>query len=149
LQWKQMKQLPWGLLILFGGGLALAKAIMVSGLADWLGNQLMFLHNFSVLYIIFALIFVTVFLTEILSNTALSISFLPIIVVIASDLGLAVNMIGMAVVIASSCAFMLPIATPPNAVIFATEKIKISHMIKVGFVINIISVIIITLIFSL
>ena len=58
-------------------------------------------------------------------------------------------MIGMAVVIASSCAFMLPIATPPNAVIFATEKIKISHMIKVGFVINIISVIIITLIFSL
>ena len=86
LQWKQMKQLPWGLLILFGGGLALAKATMVSGLADWLGNQLTFLHNFSVLYIIFALIFVTVFLTEILSNTALSISFLPIIVVIASDM---------------------------------------------------------------
>jgi len=148
LEWKQMKQLPWGLLILFGGGLALAKAIMVSGLGDWLGSQLNFLHNFSVLYIIFALIFATVFLTEVLSNTALSISFLPIIGVIAIDMGLPVNIIGMGVVMAASCAFMLPIATPPNAVIFATEKIKIINMIKVGFIINLSSIIILTLTFN-
>ena len=147
LQWKQMKQLPWGLLILFGGGLALAKAIMVSGLGDWLGSQLTFLHNFSVLYIIFALIFATVFLTEVLSNTALSLSFLPIIGVIAIDMGLPVNMIGMAVVMAASCAFMLPIATPPNAVIFATEKIKVMDMVKVGFMMNIFTICIITSIF--
>ena len=147
LQWKQMKQLPWGLLILFGGGLALAKAIMVSGLGDWLGSQLTFLHNFSVLYIIFALIFATVFLTEVLSNTALSISFLPIIGVIAIDMGLPVNIIGMAVVMAASCAFMLPIATPPNAVIFATEKIKVMDMVKVGFMMNIFTICIITSIF--
>jgi len=147
LQWKQMKQLPWGLLILFGGGLALAKAIMVSGLGDWLGSQFMFLHNFSVLYIIFALIFATVFLTEVLSNTALSISFLPIIGVIAIDMGLPVNIIGMAVVMAASCAFMLPIATPPNAVIFATEKIKVMDMVKVGFMMNIFTICIITSIF--
>ena len=147
LQWKQMKQLPWGLLILFGGGLALAKAIMVSGLGDWLGSQLNFLHNFSVLYIIFALIFATVFLTEVLSNTALSISFLPIIGVIAIDMGLPVNIIGMAVVMAASCAFMLPIATPPNAVIFATEKIKVMDMVKVGFMMNIFTICIITSIF--
>ena len=117
-----MKQLPWGLLLLFGGGLALAKAIMVSGLGDLLGSQLSFLNNFSVLYIIFILIFGTVFLTEVISNTALTISFLPIISVLAVDMGLPVNIIGMAVVMAASCAFMLPIATPPNAVIFATEK---------------------------
>jgi len=147
LQWKQMKQLPWGLLILFGGGLALAKAIMVSGLGDWLGSQLTFLQNFSVLYIIFALIFTTVFLTEVLSNTALSISFLPIIGVIAIDMGLPVNIIGMAVVMAASCAFMLPIATPPNAVIFATEKIKVMDMVKVGFMMNIFTICIITSIF--
>ena len=147
LQWKQMKQLPWGLLLLFGGGLALAKAIMVSGLGDWLGAQLTFLNNFSVLYIIFILIFTTVFLTEVLSNTALTISFLPIIGVIAVDMGLPVYIIGMAVVMAASCAFMLPIATPPNAVIFATEKIKVMDMVKVGFIMNIFTIFIITSIF--
>ncbi|EDZ64824.1 sodium/sulphate symporter [beta proteobacterium KB13] len=147
LQWKHMKQLPWGLLLLFGGGLALAKAIMVSGLGDWLGAQLSFLNNFSVLYIIFVLIFATVFLTEVLSNTALTISFLPIIGVIAVDMGLPVSIIGMAVVMAASCAFMLPIATPPNAVIFSTEKIKVMDMVKVGFIMNILTIFIITSIF--
>ena len=147
LQWKHMKQLPWGLLLLFGGGLALAKVIMVSGLGDWLGVQLSFLNNFSVLYIIFILIFATVFLTEVLSNTALTISFLPIIGVIAVDMGLPVNIIGMAIVMAASCAFMLPIATPPNAVIFATEKIKVMDMVKVGFIMNILTIFIITSIF--
>ena len=147
LQWKQMKQLPWGLLLLFGGGLALAKAIMVSGLGDWLGAQLTFLNNFSVLYIIFILVFATVFLTEVLSNTALTISFLPIIGVLAMNMGLPVNIIGMAVVMAASCAFMLPIATPPNAVIFATEKIKVIDMVRVGFIMNILTIFIITSIF--
>jgi len=147
LQWKHMKQLPWGLLLLFGGGLALAKAIMVSGLGDWLGAQLSFLNNFSLLYIIFILIFATVFLTEVLSNTALTISFLPIIGVIAVDMGPPVNIIGMAVVMSASCAFMLPIATPPNAVIFATEKIKVMDMVKVGFIMNILTIFIITSIF--
>jgi len=147
LQWKQMKELPWGLLLLFGGGLALAKAIMVSGLGDWLGDQLTFLNNFSVLYMIFILIFATVFLTEVLSNTALTISFLPIICVLATNIGLPVNIIGMAVVMAASCAFMLPIATPPNAVIFATEKIKVIDMVKVGFIMNIFTIFIITSIF--
>jgi sodium-dependent dicarboxylate transporter 2/3/5 len=147
LQWKQMKQLPWGLLLLFGGGLALAKAIIVSGLGDWLGSQLIFPDNFSVLYMIFILIFATVFLTEVLSNTALTISFLPIIGVLAINIGLPVNFIGMAVVMAASCAFMLPIATPPNAVIFATEKIKVMDMVKVGFIMNIFTIFIITSIF--
>jgi sodium-dependent dicarboxylate transporter 2/3/5 len=144
LQWKQMKELPWGLLLLFGGGLALAKAIMVSGLGDWLGSQLTFLDSFSVLYVIFILIFATVFFTEVLSNTALTISFLPIIGVLAINIGLPVNIIGMAVVMAASCAFMLPIATPPNAVIFATEKIKVMDMVKVGFILNILTIFIIT-----
>jgi sodium-dependent dicarboxylate transporter 2/3/5 len=147
LQWKHMKQLPWGLLLLFGGGLALAKAIMYSGLGDWLGSQLTFLNNFPVLFVLCILIFATVFLTEVLSNTALTISFLPIIGVLAINMGLPVNIIGMAVVMAASCAFMLPIATPPNAVIFATEKIKVMDMVKVGFIMNILTIFIITSIF--
>jgi sodium-dependent dicarboxylate transporter 2/3/5 len=148
LQWRHMKQLPWGLLLLFGGGLALAKAIMVSGLGDWLGSQLTFLNNFSVLYIIFILIFATVFLTEVLSNTALTITFLPIISVLAIDLGLEVDIVCMVIVLSASCAFMLPIATPPNAVIFSTEKIKIYNMIKIGFSINLSAIIILTIIFN-
>ena len=144
LQWKHMKQLPWGLLLLFGGGLALAKAVIISGLGDWLGTHLTFLNKYSVLYIIFIVIFATVFLTEVLSNTALTISFLPIIGVLAVNMGLPVNLIGMAVVMAASCAFMLPIATPPNAVIFATEKIKVMDMVKVGFIMNIFTIFIIT-----
>jgi sodium-dependent dicarboxylate transporter 2/3/5 len=148
LQWKQMKQLPWGLLLLFGGGLALARAIMVSGLGDWLGSQLTFLNNFSVLYIIFILIFATVFLTEVLSNTSLTIIFLPIISVLAIDLGLEADIVCMIIVLAASCAFMLPIATPPNAVIFSTEKIKINNMIKIGFIINLSAIIILTIFFN-
>jgi len=144
LQWKQMKQLPWGLLLLFGGGLALAKAIMISGLGDWFGSQVTFFNNFSVIYIIFILIFVTVFLTEVLSNTALTISFIPIIAVLAIDIGIQFNIIGMAVVMAASCAFMLPIATPPNAVIYSTEKITLIYMIKTGIILNFISIIIIS-----
>ena len=120
---------------------------MVSGLGDLLGSQLSFLNNFSVLYIIFILIFGTVFLTEVMSNTALTISFLPIISVLAINVGLPVNIIGMAIVMAASCAFMLPIATPPNAVIFATEKIKVMDMVKVGFIMNIFTIFIITSIF--
>jgi len=147
LQWRHMKQLPWGLLLLFGGGLALAKAIMVSGLGDWFGSQLTFLNNFSVLYIIFILIFATVFLTEVLSNTALTITFLPIISVLAIDLGFEVGTVCMVIVLSTSCAFMLPNATPPNAVIFATEKIKVVDMVKVGFILNIFTIFIITSIF--
>jgi sodium-dependent dicarboxylate transporter 2/3/5 len=144
---EKMKQLPWVLLILFGGGLALAKAIMVSGLVDWLGSQLTFLHNFFRASHYFCFDFCNCFLTEVLSNTALSISFLPIIGVIAIDIGLSVNFIVMAVVMAASCAFMLSIATPPNAVIFATEKIKVMDMVKVGFMMNIFTICIITSIF--
>ena len=149
LQWKQMKQLPWGLLLLFGGGLALAKAIMISGLGDWFGSQLIFLNNFSVIYIIFILIFVTVFLTEILSNTALSITFLPIVSILAMEIGLPIHLICIVVVMAASCAFMLPIATPPNAVIFATEKIKLMDMVKVGLFMNILCIIFLTVVFFL
>jgi sodium-dependent dicarboxylate transporter 2/3/5 len=148
LQWIHMKQLPWGLLLLFGGGLALSKAIIVSGLGDWFGSQLTFLSNFSSLYIILILIFATVFLTEVLSNTALTISFLPIVSFLAIDLDFPVNMFCMAIVMAASCAFMLPIATPPNAVIFSTEKIKITSMIKIGLVINLSSIVVLTLIFN-
>jgi sodium-dependent dicarboxylate transporter 2/3/5 len=142
-----MKQLPWGLLLLFGGGLALAKAIMVSGLGDWLGAQLTFLNYDSSLLFILVLISFTVLLTEVLSNTALVISFLPIVGVLASNIGIPVNIICMIVVIAASCAFMLPISTPPNAIIYSSGLLKVKDMVKVGFVINICSIIVIWLFF--
>ena len=142
-----MRQIPWGLILLFGGGLALAKSIMESGLASWIANNLEFLTDFSDITTVFILVFSVIFLTEILSNTALTISFLPIVSIVAVNLQLPVQLLGTIMVIAASCAFMLPIATPPNAVIFATEKIKVVDMVKVGFIMNIFTIFIITSVF--
>ncbi len=144
LEWRDMQQLPWGLVLLFGGGLALAKSIMTSGLANWIGNNLEFLTQYSAFALVLILVVSIIFLTEILSNTALTLSFLPIVSMVAINLQMPVQMLGTILVIAASCAFMLPIATPPNAVIFATEKIKVMDMIKVGFTMNIFTIFIIT-----
>jgi len=147
LQWKHMKKLPWGLLLLFGGGLALASAIMESGLGSWFGNHLIFLKNIPKFYVILILVFITVFLTEILSNTALTISLVPIVSSIAIDIGFDVHKICIFLVLAASCAFMLPIATPPNAVVYSSEKVKLNNMIKIGLILNFGSIVIFTFLF--
>ena len=148
LQWKQMKELPWGLLLLFGGGLALAQAIMTSGLGDWFGSKLTFINYFPTYFSILILVFISIFLTEVLSNTALTISILPVISLLGKNMGFPIESLCAVVVLAASCAFMLPIATPPNAVIFATEKVKIFDMIKVGFLLNLCCIFLLSFTFS-
>jgi len=140
LDWKDTEKLPWGILILFGGGLALASALAKVGLIDLIGNSIASYQGLSILIIISLLIFVMLFMTELMSNVALVAIFVPVVAGIATGLDVPVLHICIPVAMASSCAFMLPMATPPNAIVFASGYIKVYQMARVGFILNIISV---------
>jgi len=143
LAWDQAKKLPWGLLLLFGGGLSLASAIVSTGLGGWLGSSLSFLANAPIAIILLVIILAIVLLTEITSNTATTVTFLPIAAAVAVSVGANQYLLTLAVVLSASCAFMLPVATPPNAVIFGSGKLDIKHMIRAGLLINIAGIVII------
>ena len=145
LQWKDMKELPWGILILFGGGLSLASGITSSGLAAWIGDGVSGLETVPLLLLIFMVIAIVVFLTEITSNTATTAAFLPILASSAIGLGQDPMFFILPAAIAASCAFMLPVATPPNAVVYGSGKITIPQMAYAGIWLNII----VTVLFSL
>ena len=143
--WKDTKNLPWGIIILFGGGMALAKGFESSGLALWIGNQMTALEGVSTIVLIFLLIAAVNFLTEITSNLATTAMLLPVLAPMALtiDIHPFVLMVGAAV--AASCAFMLPVATPPNAVVFGSGYLRIPDMVSKGIIMNIISIFILTL----
>ena len=136
------KSIPWNILILFGGGLSLASLVTSSGLANWLGASLLFLKDFNLLLVIILIACLISFLTEVTSNTATTLLFLPIIIAFAVSNQLDYILISLPVVIAASCAFMMPIATPPNAIVFSTNVIKISFMASTGFKMNLVAIII-------
>ena len=140
LDWQDTQKLPWGILILFGGGLALASALAKVGLIDLIGNSIASYQGLSVMVIISLLIFVMLFMTELMSNVALVAIFVPVVAGIATGLNIPVLHVCIPVAMASSCAFMLPMATPPNAIVFASGYIKVYQMARVGFILNIISV---------
>ena len=144
LVWDETKKLPWGLLILFGGGLSLAKAINNSGLGQWLGESFILAVNFEPWIIVLLVVTFIIFLTELTSNTATTSTFLPIVASIGVAASISPLHIAIPLVLASSLAFMLPVATPPNAIVYGSGKLKISDMIKAGFVLNIFGIIIIT-----
>jgi solute carrier family 13 (sodium-dependent dicarboxylate transporter), member 2/3/5 len=139
LDWKDSREIPWGILLLFGGGLAIAAGFRETGLATWMGTQLTVLDSFHLLVIIASATFLILFLTEITSNTATATMILPVV----ASLALALNIHPFALMIpcamAANCAFMLPVGTPPNAIIFATEKLRIIEMVRVGFFMNVIA----------
>jgi solute carrier family 13 (sodium-dependent dicarboxylate transporter), member 2/3/5 len=145
LDWGSAAKLPWGILLLFGGGLSLASGFSSTGLATWIGTQLDMLDGFSLLVTLLIVVAVVNILTEITSNVATSTMILPILASLALALG--VHPLGLMVsaAMASSCAFMLPVATPPNAIVFGTGKIRIWDMVRVGFIMNMISIILLTL----
>lgn len=145
LDWIDMKHLSWGLLLLFGGGLSLAAAFESSGLTLWFGEILSNLDQFNYFVILIILTTTVLFMTEIMSNTAVSNMLMPISVGLAAGIGVAPYGIMAVVALASSCAFMLPISTPPNAAVFSTNELKIEDMVKAGFWINIASIIVIVL----
>ena len=142
--WKEALNLPWGILLLFGGGLALAQGFKTSGLAEWIGSQMTLLDGVTLILLLLVLIAAVNFLTEITSNLATTAMLLPILapMAIAIDVHPYILMVGATV--AASCAFMLPVATPPNAVVFGSGYLKIIDMVKAGIWMNIISIFILT-----
>jgi sodium-dependent dicarboxylate transporter 2/3/5 len=145
MSWEDSKDIPWGILVLFGGGLAIATGFTETGLSDWVGEQLTFLEGMNLLIIITVSTAVVLLLTEITSNTATATMILPVV----ASLALALNVHPFALMvpcaIAANCAFMLPVGTPPNAIIFGTGKFSIMEMVKNGFWLNIIGIILIVL----
>ncbi|WBQ11443.1 DASS family sodium-coupled anion symporter [Hyphomonadaceae bacterium ML37] len=138
--WDTMSRLPWGVLILFGGGLALAAAVSGSGLALWLGQQLSGIGTVNAVLLVVAATALVIFLTELTSNLATTATFLPVIAAIGVETGQDPLIYVIPVTLAASCAFMLPVATPPNAVVFSSGLVAIPTMARVGLVLNIIAV---------
>ena len=145
--WKDTQKLAWGILILFGGGLALAKGMSVSGIVDMVSGAIGE-SNISILFTAILLITLMLFMTELMSNVALIAVLAPVVAGIAIGLDLPILYLLIPVTIASSCAFMLPMATPPNAIVFASGYVKVSEMARVGVILNIIAIIILVLIFQ-
>lgn len=141
--WEDMKRLPWGLLLLFGGGLSLAAAFDESNLTEWFGDILGGLQVLPYLLILIVLAAMVLFMTEIMSNTAVSNMLIPVSIGLALGIGVEPYGIMAVVALASSCAFMLPISTPPNAAVFSSDFITIDDMIKAGFWLNIIGIVVI------
>jgi solute carrier family 13 (sodium-dependent dicarboxylate transporter), member 2/3/5 len=145
LEWSDAKRLPWEVLILFGGGLSLAAGITGSGLAEWLGTTFQVLDGIGLLWLIVIALGLTIFLTEVTSNTATAAAFLPILASVAIAMGFDPVLLAVPAAIAASCAFMLPVATPPNAIVYGSGYISIPQMARAGFVLNLIMVGVITL----
>lgn len=145
MDWNTAVKLPWGILLLFGGGLAIASGFVKTGLSEWIGSQLMGLDGVSVLVMIFLVAALVLALTEITSNTATASMMYPIMASLGIALGVHPYALMIAAGVAASCAFMLPVATPPNAAVFGSGYLKITDMMRAGFALNIFGVIFITL----
>ncbi|NLC20489.1 MAG: DASS family sodium-coupled anion symporter [Halomonadaceae bacterium] len=145
MSWEDAKDLPWGILLLFGGGLALAGAVTSSQLAEWIAAQLVIFGMLPAILLVGVVVLVIIFLTEITSNTATAAAFLPLIGAMAISMGIDPILLAAPAAIAASCAFMMPVATPPNAIVFATGHMKIQSMIRAGLFLNIIGAFVVTL----
>lgn len=146
LNWKATKNIPWGVLILFGGGIAMAKTLQQHGAIDLIAASFVKFQHLNTLFIILILVTISVFATELISNTALTNILVPVVAMFAFNSGhLSIYQLSIAVTLGASWAFMLPIGTPPNAIVFASGKVKMKDMLRYGFVLNIISIILISL----
>ena len=144
LRWKYAEQLPWGVLILFGGGLALASAVSDTGLAHWLGGNLQTLGKLPVAVLVLVAATMIIFLTELTSNIATTATFLPVVGAIAIESGIDPIVLAVPVTFAASCAFMLPVATPPNAIVFGSGMLTIPKMIRAGMVLNLFGIVLVS-----
>ncbi len=144
--WDEAVRLPWGILLLFGGGLALAEGFKSTGLAAYIGQQLTLLEGAPLLMILLVIIASVNFLTEITSNIATTAMVLPILAPLALSIGVHPYTLMVGAAVAASCAFMLPVATPPNAVVFGSGYLTISDMVKTGFRMNVFSILCLTIV---
>ncbi|MEO0508096.1 MAG: DASS family sodium-coupled anion symporter [Bacteroidota bacterium] len=147
ISWKDTQQLAWGILILFGGGLALAKGMSVSGIVDLVAGAIA-TSDISILLTAALLIFLILFMTELMSNVALISVLAPVVAGIAIGLNVPILHLLIPVTMASSCAFMLPMATPPNAIVFASGYVQVPQMAKVGVFLNLIAIVLLIAMFQ-
>jgi sodium-dependent dicarboxylate transporter 2/3/5 len=145
LDWKTAEKIPWGVLILFGGGLALAEGFKETGLADWIGQKFTLIEGLGFFFVLILLVTAVNFLTEVTSNVATASMLLPILASVAVKLDIHPFGLMVGATLAASCAFMLPVATPPNAVVFGSGYLKMTDMVKTGVWLNILSILLITL----
>ena len=146
LDWNTVTTIPWGVLILFAGGLCLASAFKSSGLSALLGNSMSSLGTLPVLLSIASICLVVTFLTEVTSNTATTTILLPILVIAANTANVEPKIFMIPATISASFAFMLPVATPPNAIVFSSGKFSVREMAKEGFILNLIGIFVVTLV---
>lgn len=143
LDWSVARELPWGVLLLFGGGLALAAAIVETGVDQWLGELLTEVEGVHIVIVIAIVALGILFLTEITSNTATATMIIPVLAGLAIALEVHPLTLMVPAAMAANCAFMLPVGTPPNAIVFGTNKISIQEMAKTGFALNMVAVVLI------
>ncbi len=146
LRWKYAERLPWSVLILFGGGLTLAGAVTRTGLAEWLGGNLQALGMLPLALLVIIAAAMIIFLTELTSNIATTATFLPVVGAIAIETGVDPIVLTVPVTLAASCAFMLPVATPPNAIVFGSGLLTIPKMVRAGIALNIIGLVLVSLV---
>ena len=144
--WNEAVRIPWGIILLFGGGMAIAKGFDETGLASYLGSQMIFFEGLPLFVLLLLIITCVNFLTEVTSNLATTAMMLPVMAPLALSLDVDPFLLLVACTAAASCAFMLPVATPPNAVVFGSGYLRIPDMLKSGFLMNIISIIVMALV---
>lgn len=146
LDWNSAKNISWGILILFGGGIALANGVQSTGLANWIGEGISSVSKLPVILMVLSVCLLMTFLTEITSNTAISTIFMPILAATAVATALNPLLLMVPAAISASCAFMLPVATPPNAIVFSTGYITMPQMVRTGIGLNFLGAFLITMI---
>ncbi|MBO4144042.1 DASS family sodium-coupled anion symporter [Kocuria rhizophila] len=145
LDWETAVKLPWGVLLLFGGGLALSAQFSTSGLTEWIGQQVQGLGGLPVVLLVLLMAGGILLLTELTSNTATAATFLPVAGGVAMGIGVDPMLLAIPVALAATCAFMLPVATPPNAIAFGSGYVTVSQMIRGGVWLNLIALVLITI----
>lgn len=146
LRWEYAERLPWGVLLLFGGGLSLAGAVQRTGLAQWIGTNLETLGTLPLFALVLIATAMIVFLTELTSNIATTATFLPVVGAVAIEAGIDPIILTVPITLAASCAFMLPVATPPNAIVFGSGMLGIPCMARAGFALNLIAIVLVSLV---
>ncbi len=146
LRWEYAERLPWGVLLLFGGGLSLAGAVQRTGLAQWIGASLETLGTLPLFALVLVAAAMIIFLTELTSNIATTATFLPVVGAVAIEAGIDPIVLTVPITLAASCAFMLPVATPPNAIVFGSGMLRIPRMARAGFALNLIAILLVSLV---
>jgi len=145
LVWEDTSRLAWGILLLFGGGIALASSLEKAGIMSAIGTWLAGFSHINGWMLVLLIVVVSIFLSEVMSNVAQVIVFAPVVAALADALQLDPLLLGIPMTLAASCASMLPMGTPPNAIVFSSGYIQLKDMLKAGFIVNLISIVLITL----